>query len=368
MWIVARFIIAIGSFLYRLLFRSTPSRYDWVHGSLSYDLREVLHKGKVTKRYLETPVDSAFICCLTRETFWDRFLKRLGFGGELQTQDSLFDSRIYVLGDHPLTAAYLGARPEVRSVILELIPRYLVSISITGKSLRFELHATTDPSAVLDELKICSEALAAVQIDVRSRFSDPFYLRAILIESVIWGVVGYAALAWGEYMLDVTRPHFLFPGAVVLYGAAMAVLALAGALGIVMLLLGRSSYAPRVITDNVLLLVIALPFIGYQSLWDINIEFDTTPGWEVSCSVASLNKVRHRGRRGRVYYTYFFTPELPPDANSLPFAVPKSIEISGGLYSRLQVGSPIVVDIGGGALGLPWYRRISERERALGRY
>ena len=121
MWLIARMIISLGAVVYRLFFRRTPKDYDLLHGDLPYAERFETAKDRSPKRFFETPVDSAFICVLSKETALDRFFKALGFGEELQVADPAFNKMIYVLGDHPLTKAYLASRLDARLTILTLI-------------------------------------------------------------------------------------------------------------------------------------------------------------------------------------------------------------------------------------------------------
>ena len=364
MWPIARLLISFGALVYRLFFRRTPSDYDCLHGDLPYAERVESAKGRPGKRFFETPVDSAFICVLSKETALDRFFKAIGFGEELQTADAAFDKLVYVLGDHPLTKAYLTSRPTARMTILKLFNGGAVSIWITGKSLQIEVPDSFDSTSALDDLATLARELQAVQGDVRSRFADPYYDTALIIQAVVLALIVYALLGTIE-SFDATLEHSYFEpviGVGLLVTSSFMLVAggfMLASVGGLWLLLRRSSFAPRLITENCILIV-PLAFAGFQVASDVNRTWDRSQGWIVSYRVDDLRKVYHTRILGGSYYTYHARISVLSPTTSYPIDIPRrlNLRIGYGQYAALSVNKQLNMEIGEGALGFPYCREI----------
>ena len=358
MWLIARILISLVAVVYRLFIRRTPKDYDLLHGDLPYAERVETAKDRPPKRFFETPVDSAFICVLSKETALDRFFKAIGFGEELQVADPAFNKMIYVLGDHPLTKAYLTSRPDARLTILKLISAGAKSIYITGKSLRLELPDSFDSTSTLDDLAVLARELRAVQGDVRSRFADPYYDTALIIQAVVVGLLAFALVGAIE-SVNVTPDYYVNVEPVIRLGLLVTGGFMLALIGAIWILLRRSSLAPRLIKENCFL-VVPLAFAGFQFVYDVNRTWDKSPGWIVSYRVDDLKKVYHQRRRGRKllfpYYTYHARISALSPSISYPVAVPGRLDINSGLYKELSQTKQLSMEIGEGALGVPWYR------------
>ena len=356
MWLIARILISLGALAYRLFFRRTPKTYNFFYGDLPYAEEVVSGKRNSLRRYLETPVDSAFICVLSKETALDRFFKAIGFGEELQTTDATFDKMVYVLGDHPLTKAYLTSRPAARTTILKLISAGALSISITGESLRLELPHSFDSTSALDDLATLARELRAVQGDVRSRFADLYYDTALIVQAVVMGVVVFGSLgAFDAFFLK--QSYYVDIEPVIRLGLLVTGAFILTSVAVVWLLLRRSSFAPRLMTENVVLLLL-LPFSGFQVVSDINRTWDRSQGWVISYRVDDLQEVYHKGRRRGSYHTWHVRISALTPTTSYPLAIPGSLQIDYGLYRALSQNEQLSINIGEGALGFPWYREM----------
>jgi hypothetical protein len=364
MWLIARILISLVAIVYRLFIRRTPKDYDLLHGDLPYAERVETAKDRPPKRFFETPVDSAFICVLSKETALDRFFKAIGFGEELQVADPAFNKMIYVLGDHPLTKAYLTSRPDARLTILKLISAGAKSIYITGKSLRLELPDSFDSTSTLDDLAVLARELRAVQGDVRSRFADPYYDTALIIQAVVVGLLAFALLGAIEsfhlpyYHVNVEP---LIRLSLIVTGGFMLAL-----VGVIWLLLRRSSYAPRLVTENCFLMV-PLAFAGFQIVSDVNRTWDRSQGWVVSYRVEDLHEHAYWGRGivrawrrilNAPKYTYRVRISALTPTTSYPLAMPGSFQIDYGLFRALSRNKQLSMEIGEGALGFPWCREM----------
>lgn len=360
MWIIIRIVVALGSFLYRYCFRRIPRNFPHHDGNISYHYKRVTNKGKLIKHYLETPLASPFMCCLTQETSRERLLMKIGFGEELNCGDADFDDLIFIAGDHPQIAETLRGNRELRALIGSLIPATLTSISITGETLRFEIPRHIEHEPHVKNLAKMRELLQGVQNGVMSRFSDPFYVKALLAESAVWTVVGYAVAAFLE-MIVVQEDYHLFRGQLIRNGLFFAALLLWTWMFFLFMFLGRSSRTPRIMIESAILLFFALPLAGIQLVSDANRGLDSSPGIVVERPVQRAEKREHRGRRGRRWYSYHahFAPQnLEWNGGSKYLALPTEMAISSTAYNTAIRTKTLRIEIARGFLGIPWYRKV----------
>ena len=354
MWITARLIIALLACLYRLLFQHVSKSFPLTHNGVPYSLYSPTAQNARQPSKLETPVTSKFICTLSRETTFDRWAKRLGFGDELQVRDAEFDNAIFILGDHPLTAEYLSSSAEMRDRIRALIPQSVLSIHITGETLRFIVKPGVDPSSLLDDLVLIRSALEGIQYTAKSQFSDPHYTNALILQACIMGVVTYGLAAFAEMTIKHESYHLddrslLLAGIWVSIGVAAALVALTW------VILRHSSRAVRLMVENAALLLMSLPVVGYEALSDINRGMDKSDSVVVTSQVVSKHTESHRRRRGRSYTTYHFHLTPQTYTSPFPFTVPRRVNVTQAVYQQLNQGDPIELEIAEGYLGYPWY-------------
>jgi hypothetical protein len=357
MWILARFIIAIGAFLYRLCVGMTPKRFDEEFDGLRYLVKEKKYKGSVTKRTIEAPVRSAFLCALSPEKSWDRFWISLGFGEELQTGDRGFDNHIYVIGDHPLVGEYLKGDAKLRKLLQNLIGFRVRSIVITGKTVRFELPESVQVSKMLPSVAQVAESVRHVQSSVRSRFADSFYVKALFAEAFVWSVIAYSAASCIEWYVDHTTSH-LHPVNLIPFGLALSLLLTLAGIALLSCFLGSSSRTPRIIGESALMLAFSFPFIGIQLIADANRTFDASQGWVAHPIIDRKYETKHR--RGRAWYYRYHLEFARSSTNvdNLPFELPKEIEVEKRVYDSVAVNGHIELQIGAGFFHFPWLRNL----------
>lgn len=335
----------------------TPKRFDEEFEGLRYLLKEKKYKGKVTKRIIETPVKSAFVCSLSREVSSDKFWISLGFGEELQTGDHGFDKLIYVMGDHPLVGEYLKAEEKLRNLLKDLIGFQVSSIVITGKTVRFELPEWVQVSEMLPAIAQVAESIRRVQSSVRSRFADPFYVKALFAESFVWSIVAYSVTSSMEWYIDHTTSH-LHPVSLIPFGMALSLFLTLAGIVVLRSLLGGSSRTPRIITESALMLAFAFPFIGIQLTADVNRTLDVSQGWVVHPMVERKYETKHRRKRGWYYrYHVEFARSWGEDAN-LPFELPDEIEVEKSVYNSISPSGRVELHIGSGFFHFPWLRDV----------
>ena len=357
MWITARLIITIASFFYRLFLRTTPQSFPMSHNGVPYSATVSRSWRSSSCSVVETPVHSCFICSLSAESTLDRWAKAIGFGDEIQIPDADFNKRIFILGDHPLTAEYLCSSEELRNRICALIPQQVKSISITGETLRLVAQRGYAASSLLEDLVFMKAHIEEIQHRAKSRFSDPFYTRAVLLESLILAVLTYGWVSFTEMRVFDNYYHvrdmsLVKAGLGASLTVAITVVALTWAL------LGKSSRGIRLMIENGLLIMIALPVVGYEIISDLNRGLDDSESIIVTSEVVDKYKQSSRSSRG-YYSTTYYLKIIPKTTTApLPFKMPKYLSVTADLYGSVKEGERIDCEIGLGYLGFPWYRSI----------
>ncbi|MEN9845484.1 MAG: hypothetical protein RIS36_631 [Pseudomonadota bacterium] len=353
MWITARLIIATVACLYRLLFRHVPKSFPLTHNGVAYSVSSPpVHKSKLPAQ-LETPVDSRFICALSRETSFDRWATRLGFGDELQVRDTNFDDAVFILGDHPLTVEYLSSSTDLRNRIRALIPQSVSSIAITGKTLRFVVQPGVDPNGLLDDLVMMRTALEQIQHTAKSRFTDPHYTKALILQAFIMGVAAYGLMGFAEVTLK-NEAHHLNDPSIAMAGIWVSIGIATALVTLTWILLRHSSRAPRLMVENGAILLLSLPVLGHVVISDINRGMDRSLPAVVTSRLVSKHTEVHRGRRSS-HTLYYFEVKHDVVTSPFQFEVPRLISVSQDVYQQLEQGDAIQLTIAQGFLGYPWY-------------
>lgn len=355
MWIATRIIITIASFFYRFFFRHLPESYPMTHNGVPYSAKVSSSKtSSITT--VETPVTSSFICTLSAESRLDRWAKMIGFGDEIQVRDAEFNRRIFILGDHPLTADYLSSSSELRERICAIIPSQVKSIAITGETLKIVGQHNVPASSLLDDLVFIRASVEKIQHNAKSRFVDPYYTRAVILESLIMAVLTYGLLSFAEMRFFLEDYHL--DGVSLIkagLGAGLAVTAVI--VGITWALLGKSSRAIRLMIENGLMMLLALPIIGYEIISDVNRGLDDSEPIIVTSRVTEKYTRTHGTRRR--YTTYHLKLAHTPSTQSLQFKMPGTISVTHELYWQVHEGENIDCEISLGYLGFPWYRSLT---------
>jgi len=356
MWIAIRLIITIASFFYRLFFRHLPESYPMTHNGVPYSAK-VSSSKKKSFTTVETPVTSSFICSLSAESRLDRWAKMIGFGDEIQVRNAEFNHRIFILGDHPLTAEYLSSSSELQQRICALIPKQVRTIAITGETLKFVAQPDVPASSLLDDLVFMQASIEKIQHHAKSRFADPYYARAVILESLIMAVLTYGWLSFAE-MRIFREDYHLDSTSLIKAGLGAAFVVAVVVVGLTWALLGKSSRAIRLMIENGLMMMLTLPIVGYEIISDVNRGFDDSEPFIVTSRVTE-KYTRTHGTRRRRYTTYHLKLAKPSPAHSLPFKIPGNISVTHELYWQVHEGENIDCEISLGYLGFPWYRSLT---------
>jgi len=361
MWLVIKLIMAGVGFAVRLLARNHSlfggQSTELVVDGLDCEVVVQSHKGKVHSTLFGFEFERPVIFKLSKEKWIDQAFKFLGIADEIQTGDQSFDKQIYVASDNEAFKEELREDSTSRKLILELFEKGCGSITCNGKMTWFRFKE--DRSSQLDLAKTCAQLHRQVSDfgrNPKSLFSDPFAMKVLLTESVIWSLAAYAATSFfeGVYLKeqDLHLDHYPILRQGLWLGA---LLALALFLAIVFFLKG-SSRGHRILVESFLVLGLSLPAGGLSLISDLNTHFDQSFPVVLDATVTDLYPQQHRGRRGRTWYTYHLYIDLKDEFSE--FSIPRHIQISRSLYGRLNKGGSVKLEIGRGRLKHPWFRSI----------
>ncbi|MEJ7600340.1 MAG: hypothetical protein WKG01_20690 [Kofleriaceae bacterium] len=353
MWIVIRLILAAIGFAIRRLRRASPFSEAGRFEGAPYS--EQLHKAKNAVRGFTIGMQRASPTWvrLHAESAIDRICKWLGISNELQTGDTRFDTMVYVTCDHPHVHALLRDSLPLRAAILAAFDDNYQWIRFDGQSVQMRRNATTEPKRRdLALLKAVADASEGLEADPPPRLADPFLWKALVVEGVIWSLLGYAIGAFIESRVH-TEDYHLWHGQVVKAGMIVAVAAFAILLGIIALWMRGSSRGHRVIVESAIVLVLGLPISAIQLVGDTNRALDGEPAIPAVRKLETCEQRKHHKKHG-YYYTYHLwlasTPELEGPR------LPRVIEVPERMCGRDQ--ATVRFEIGPGRWGIPWYRTI----------
>lgn len=357
MWILIRLLLAALGFGFRF-WRRSPGKRIGKHKGWPYYLR-THKKDKFTDLVsvgmaLKTP---GWIR-MHRESKADRFFKKIGIAGEIQTGDRAFDEQVYVTSDHPAVEALLTSSAALRAAVLRAFELGAVCVRYDGRVLWLDkLPGAAATKAHLDVLAALCKASTPLNEGRARRLADRFFWKALVIEAAVWANVGYAAgalLGNGAHPEDV----HVWDSPLIALGVMVAAALFAAMLGIIALVMRGSSRGHRIVIESALLLAIGLPLTSIQLVGDSNRALDDSPSQFTKVGVASCD-VR-RTRRGHERY-YAITYALPPASPDDPPAMelPTKIQVTRSLCEAIdRGGDELEVELGAGRWGILWYRQL----------
>lgn len=354
MWILIRISLALCGFAARYLYNLGSWSQQTIGGR---DFLEYVATSKksVVKHCLGVEFSGpAFV--MTREAAWDRTFKFLGLSAEFQTGDEQFDRNIYIASDHPFFCDALRDSAAIRDQIQWLFANVTDAqrIVCNGKVLYLQGDSQLAREQAGKGIAALEQQLSSSLAHLPGRFTDSFAWRALVVESVVWSMAGYAIGA----VLSVSVHHDLYLDQwhLITYGGVLGVLALVAILALIVAFLQRSSRSHRILVECALVLLLALPLLGYQGVADFNRLADDAPPQIIETTVVRMWTEIHKTKRSS-YTTYHIEVAQPLEAEGI--VLPKQIDLTFDAYATLQEGEKFVVEVGTGKLGIPWYRKIN---------
>jgi hypothetical protein len=240
MWVLMRLGCTAAGFIIRYfaLFRSLPERRDGISERV-YKSKN----GEVIRHCFSVPFERKTVFAMTAESGWDGWFKAIGLSREFQTGDPPFDAQVYIASDHPLFCRSLRESPDARALIVALLKGGARRIWSDGRSLLLEaghyLHRSAKSRLI--DLK---PHLDQVMDRTPGRFADGFAWRALIVESFIYALLGYAAMVFVEFLFHDEDVHFRH-APLYAYGAVLSGVAGAALFGWIVFFLKRSSRSHR---------------------------------------------------------------------------------------------------------------------------
>ena len=195
---------------------------------------------------------------LRREGWFDRFAKSIGLATEFQTHDSPFDGRIYIECDDPALHRQLGSRRDFRNQVFNLFGLASVKtlecaegqmwfrLGVDGldKDMEDETIGREAAKALQAGARALREQMAAIDDDP-ARDPTRVTRRKFTIAIVALAVVGAIGAAW-QYN---NESHQVVVDNITRMAAGSTVAITIGLLGVMLLALGGTARAQRVLLD-----------------------------------------------------------------------------------------------------------------------
>ncbi|UYL07360.1 hypothetical protein B9G69_009910 [Bdellovibrio sp. SKB1291214] len=362
MWLILKILFSSIAFAIRYSGRSFRVRLG-TENTITHEGIEVFSVVVSSKNgtILNTTWNREFKCPtvfkLTRESRWDRFFKSWGLAEEIQTQDLPFDNLVYIACDSTSFMRKIQQDRETRQWVMELFNSGCKHISCDGNFIR--AHFPGDTRSDIESAKVFATLTRSLEeLKNQPRDFDPFFIKAVITESFIWGLAGYTLVSFLQW-INLHEDIYLDANAM-----AKTALLCTGILSIclvslILFLFKGSSRGHRIIVESILVLALCLPTGGIAIFSDININLDRSYPYYIDATIEGHYTQMHRRRRGNHYITYHL--QLAPDVPNKDFELPLDIQVSNEHYEQLQLRSKIRLDIGRGKLRQPWIRSITAR-------
>jgi hypothetical protein len=371
MWVLIRFAFAGLVFLTRLLWH----RQGVEQASVYADTRRLLYQQRktegppgdrqkvVVKIFWGLEVKTPLVFSLHRETGWDRAIKWLGLGRELQTGDAEFDRSIYVNGDHPALHRLLTEDAKLRADIRVLMARTAARIFSDGRALWVESARLEHASS--DDLRTLYRIVGAIRQHGPSpgtRHFDWFLWTAIGLEALVWSLALYGAPALVEVLhsdnvLRHGRMYFdnwaLARTGLIAAGAAFVVV-----FGLALVLMRGSCRGRRVLAECFLVLLLGLPWSGITAVSYFNRSRDTAPA-QVHEYLITKKEERTRRSSKPGWWTGHRLWLEPRTAGAPRFAGAYPVRYEE--YRTRREGESLLLKVRTGRLGIPWIEHPDRR-------
>ncbi|MCC7460021.1 MAG: hypothetical protein IT286_01845 [Proteobacteria bacterium] len=357
MWILIKFVVALAAFFYKFLSKHFGSFGDGesvnVQGIPVFISTED-SKGNIHTTTFEIKFDSKYVFKFTKETWFDRWMKTLGVAIEIQSGEKNFDNHIYVASDSRTFMQQVCREAQVRELITNLFLGGCKHIHSDGRSIQIEFSG--DQSSNQEFMNNFIQLYAHIaKIKIRSPYSfDVFAVKALFLEAAIWSIAAYSLVGFLEFTFSHVNTY-VHPMPIFIQGLWMGGIISALLIFFVILMMRGSSRGHRLIVESIIVLGLALPFVGFNTVSDVNMALDDSNSViEESKVINRYEKKHRRGRRGGSYYTYhiqidqFTTPDT--------YHIARDIKIPHADYLVANVGDQVRIEIGQGKLKHPYYR------------
>ncbi len=366
MWILIKLTLSLIGLLFRFwgrfsdLEEKRSKNLNGVPYFLKFDSEERNKTQVITATYFGFEIDSKVIFDITEESRWDIFFKAIGFSEEFQTGDQLFDKHFYISSDNAAVKRFLRSEEIIRAEIMNLFTEGCLKIYCSRSIVWFKFSG--DQALKKELIGLCNnlqEKISEALKLVRHLKSDPFEFKTLVIEGLIYSLAIYSIAGFSEFYFFEGDVH-LTPFLVVRLGVIVGVGAALFLIFVIYLFMRGSSRSHRIIIESAMVLGISLPAGGFIAVSDINKNLDESEAHIVHAKVENIYMTEHRSRKRRTTYTYHMniSTQIEPDG----IKIPTKIKISESLFSRLSVGSGVIIRVKEGYLHYPWFEDISPQK------
>lgn len=361
MWILFKIFVAFVIFTFRVInrFDRSLSFSDGNVNGVEFFRRVIRNKGGVvieSRIGVKTKVQTIFK--ITTESSFDRFLKAFGFTGELQTGDQSFDQKYYIACDSESIRRRIESSEHIRDIISKLMSGKAQSISARGDMIWVTyLNDIPDESTAVGLSSQLSDEISQLNSADKNDNSDKFIVKILIVEGFVWSIAAYSVMGFYE-LVFYEQDLFLDKHQLLVTGGLFSLSLIVIGISFIFLFLRKSSRAFRVVVESIIVLLISIPFAGGLIAKDINIHLDSSSPVRVQSTVQGKDKRTHRSRKGGTSYSYHVNLNQIDQFDFV--SLPSWIRIESSLFSRLKEGDRLEIEIGRGALGLNWYKKISK--------
>ncbi len=313
---------------------------------------------------LEIPCVSALQFSARQERQKDKWAKRLGISYEFETGSQQFDQQTYLASITQEDAEIIGKdsamMSEIRGLIfskqdVDVITRRNLIIC-DGKHLYLEIHLLKD-SPIQQVNALAARFLPRLRtlanlLQSQKRETAHFWKVPAQRNTAIFLAMSLALATWGGleaarfFILDknaLFSPISLMPEASIISALALLTFIL-----LAFRFIKKSARRHLVLIDIVIFGGLGLLFTVYGLLYDFNSMSDSSEPTIASYQVVDKYSVKHRGRKGRTYYTYHI------NLKDAEYPIDSPMKIDHDFYDTICKTDWVSFTIRDGRLHKPW--------------
>ena len=357
MWIVARLVIFIGSFLIRYLdmFRLSIKFDEKTSSGIEFGDITSKHKGNIVAYYVGVPLTVDVVFKIAAEKDFNRILKRWGLSSEIQTGDVSFDDQYYIGSDHLYFNRALCADKQIRHFIHEIMSKYptIQEIVCDGHKIYIKSKAKAiEPNLEVVELlhKLAEKIKPVSQVSKFQSYKDPYVFKLLIFESISFALLFYAFESFFEIMVV---DHYALEAGYEIYipGAVFGLVVVTLLVLAFIKLFRESARSHYILSINIIIILCSSPFWGTKTFIDLNKYLDKSTVVEKRIVIDRKEVKTHRSRRGGTTYTYYWYYRAA-DADKQSMA--RTMSLSGDLFGLANEGDLVVIKTRNGAFNYPY--------------
>jgi hypothetical protein len=356
MWIALRLVLAIVGLVIRLRHRRSQPKPEGTRDDTPYFVTMKKLAGQTVGFAIGMPLKSPAWIRLHRGTWANHLAKRLRVSSEVHTGDPKFDDDVYITCDHPAAPPFVAERADLRAAVIAALEAGYKRVQFDGSAVWMDRTSTAGPSETdLAMLAAIHRAAKPLEAGLPHRFADNFIWHALVLEILVWTILGYALAAFLRFYIRFVDIH-VFRTAIALRAIPVALVLLALILFLVYRWMRGTPRGQLLIVESVAVLLVGLPIASIQVVADTNRALDSSTPTVVTRTFDHCESREHRRERATWYSHHVWLR----DPNGEP-ALPDNIRVPAAVCAAGQPGDSIEITLGAGRWGVPYYRKIQIR-------